>query len=103
MYLQRRKDGPFGKEFPVSEAPTTDGTSGYPSYAEGSDELDGEDFEVIYKLIGHSPSCSPIQPPAKKFHRHLILSTPKNFQPVLSSVPSSVPPPHLNAPLLGLS
>ncbi|MBW0573280.1 hypothetical protein O181_112995 [Austropuccinia psidii MF-1] len=27
-YLWSRKDGPFGKEFPVSEAPTPDGTSG---------------------------------------------------------------------------
>ncbi|MBW0535731.1 hypothetical protein O181_075446 [Austropuccinia psidii MF-1] len=28
-YLWSRKDGPFGKEFPVSEAPTPDGTSGF--------------------------------------------------------------------------
>ncbi|MBW0506966.1 hypothetical protein O181_046681 [Austropuccinia psidii MF-1] len=28
-YLWSKKDGPFGKEFPVSEAPTLDGTSGY--------------------------------------------------------------------------
>ncbi|MBW0580856.1 hypothetical protein O181_120571, partial [Austropuccinia psidii MF-1] len=28
-YLWSRKDGPFGKELPVSEAPTTDGISGY--------------------------------------------------------------------------
>ncbi|MBW0576617.1 hypothetical protein O181_116332 [Austropuccinia psidii MF-1] len=28
-YLWSRKDGPFGKELPVSEAPTPDGTSGY--------------------------------------------------------------------------
>ncbi|MBW0488200.1 hypothetical protein O181_027915 [Austropuccinia psidii MF-1] len=27
-YLWSKKDGPFGKEFPVSEAPTPDGTSG---------------------------------------------------------------------------
>ncbi|MBW0482869.1 hypothetical protein O181_022584 [Austropuccinia psidii MF-1] len=33
------------------------------------------------------------QPPVKKFHSHLIPSTPKNFQPVLSSLPSSIPPP----------
>ncbi|MBW0493046.1 hypothetical protein O181_032761 [Austropuccinia psidii MF-1] len=30
-YLWSKKDGPFGKEFPVSEAPTLDGTSGYSS------------------------------------------------------------------------
>ncbi|MBW0537082.1 hypothetical protein O181_076797 [Austropuccinia psidii MF-1] len=28
-YLWIRKNGPFGKEFPVSEAPTPEGTSGY--------------------------------------------------------------------------
>ncbi|MBW0573029.1 hypothetical protein O181_112744, partial [Austropuccinia psidii MF-1] len=28
-YLWSRKNGPFGKEFPVSEAPTPDGTSGF--------------------------------------------------------------------------
>ncbi|MBW0583129.1 hypothetical protein O181_122844, partial [Austropuccinia psidii MF-1] len=28
-YLWSRKDGPFGKELPVSEAPTPDGTSGF--------------------------------------------------------------------------
>ncbi|MBW0593928.1 hypothetical protein O181_133643, partial [Austropuccinia psidii MF-1] len=28
-YLWSRKDGPFGKEFPVSEAPTLDVTSGF--------------------------------------------------------------------------
>ncbi|MBW0560119.1 hypothetical protein O181_099834 [Austropuccinia psidii MF-1] len=34
-YLWNRKDGPFGKEFPVSEAPTPDYTSGY-SHLTGS-------------------------------------------------------------------
>ncbi|MBW0531757.1 hypothetical protein O181_071472 [Austropuccinia psidii MF-1] len=29
QYLWRKKEGPFGKEFPVSEAPTPDGTSGH--------------------------------------------------------------------------
>ncbi|MBW0589707.1 hypothetical protein O181_129422 [Austropuccinia psidii MF-1] len=28
-HLWSRKDGPFGKEFPVSEEPTPDGTSGF--------------------------------------------------------------------------
>ncbi|MBW0542365.1 hypothetical protein O181_082080 [Austropuccinia psidii MF-1] len=36
---------------------------------------------------------SATKPPAKKFHSHLIPSTPRNFQHVHSSVPSSVPPP----------
>ncbi|MBW0590543.1 hypothetical protein O181_130258, partial [Austropuccinia psidii MF-1] len=28
-YLWSKKDGPFGKDFPVSEGPTPDGASGY--------------------------------------------------------------------------
>ncbi|MBW0487657.1 hypothetical protein O181_027372 [Austropuccinia psidii MF-1] len=38
-YLWRKKDGPFGKELPVSEAPTPDGTSGY-SNLSGSRQRD---------------------------------------------------------------
>ncbi|MBW0565325.1 hypothetical protein O181_105040 [Austropuccinia psidii MF-1] len=38
-YLLSRKDGPFGKEFPVSEAPTSDDTSGF-SYLNGSRQRD---------------------------------------------------------------
>ncbi|MBW0550186.1 hypothetical protein O181_089901 [Austropuccinia psidii MF-1] len=40
-YLWSRKDGPFGKEFPVPEAPTPDGTSGY-SHLTGSRQRDVE-------------------------------------------------------------
>ncbi|MBW0579605.1 hypothetical protein O181_119320 [Austropuccinia psidii MF-1] len=35
-YLWSNKDGPFGKEFPVSEAPTPDGTSGYSNWKCGN-------------------------------------------------------------------
>ncbi|MBW0577923.1 hypothetical protein O181_117638 [Austropuccinia psidii MF-1] len=38
-YLWSRKDGPFGKEFPVSEAPTPDGNSGF-SQLTGSRQRD---------------------------------------------------------------
>ncbi|MBW0476796.1 hypothetical protein O181_016511 [Austropuccinia psidii MF-1] len=31
-YLWSKKDGPFGKEFPVTEGPTLDATSGYYDY-----------------------------------------------------------------------
>ncbi|MBW0494424.1 hypothetical protein O181_034139 [Austropuccinia psidii MF-1] len=34
-YLWSKKDGPFGKDFPVSEAPTPDGTSGYSNCESG--------------------------------------------------------------------
>ncbi|MBW0490520.1 hypothetical protein O181_030235 [Austropuccinia psidii MF-1] len=53
---------------------------------------DGVDFEVINQLVGHSSISSSTQHPATKFHSNLIPSTPRNFQPVLSSAPSSVPP-----------
>ncbi|MBW0545988.1 hypothetical protein O181_085703 [Austropuccinia psidii MF-1] len=98
-YLWIKKDGPFGKEFPVYEGPTPDSTSGYsdcnpiysssevpisrtntegivkrirqiantPPYpdAEGGDELDGEEAEVVRNSAGHPSNTSPSQPPAK--------------------------------------
>ncbi|MBW0584734.1 hypothetical protein O181_124449 [Austropuccinia psidii MF-1] len=95
-YLWSKKDRPFGKEFPVSEALTLDGTSGYSTYAEGSDELDGEEVEVIPHSAGHPSNSSPSQPPAKRFQSQVIPSTPKNFQPTLATIPTSIPPssPH---------
>ncbi|MBW0510683.1 hypothetical protein O181_050398 [Austropuccinia psidii MF-1] len=56
-YFWSRKDGPFGKEFPVSEAPTPDGTSGFSQSA----------WQVIP-------------------------STPRTFQPVLASIPTTIQP-----------
>ncbi|MBW0479750.1 hypothetical protein O181_019465 [Austropuccinia psidii MF-1] len=35
--------------------------------AEGSDEMDGEEAEVVLKSAGHQSSTSPSQPPAKIF------------------------------------
>ncbi|MBW0483017.1 hypothetical protein O181_022732 [Austropuccinia psidii MF-1] len=61
--------------------------------AEGSDQLDGKEAEVINPFVGHSSRSSPTKPPSKKFHSHLIPNSLRNFQPVLSSVPYSVPPP----------
>ncbi|MBW0490943.1 hypothetical protein O181_030658 [Austropuccinia psidii MF-1] len=136
-----KKDGPFGKEFPVPE-----GTSGYsdcrqrdvarwtdvggpipvggrPIYsslkvpisrinsqgvvrrlrriadsptnpdAEGSDELDGEEAEVLLKSIGLQSSTSPSHPGSRRFKSQVILSTPRNFQQVISIIPSAIPPP----------
>ncbi|MBW0554887.1 hypothetical protein O181_094602 [Austropuccinia psidii MF-1] len=74
-YLWSRKDGPFGKEFPVFEAPTSDGTSGF------------SNFEV-----GHPSSTSSSQPLANRFHSHIIPSTPRTFQPTLAAIPTSLPP-----------
>ncbi|MBW0523820.1 hypothetical protein O181_063535 [Austropuccinia psidii MF-1] len=95
-YLWTKKDGPFGKEFPVSEAPTLDGTSGYSAYAEGSDEWDGEEAVVVPNSAGHPSNASCSQPPAKRFQSQIIPSTPINFQPTLATIPTAIPPasPH---------
>ncbi|MBW0514058.1 hypothetical protein O181_053773 [Austropuccinia psidii MF-1] len=144
-YLWSKKDGPFGKDFPVSDAPTLDVTGsrkrdvarwthvgwpipvgGRPIYsssevpisrintegivkrirqiadsptypdAEGSDELDGEEVEVVPNSSGHPSNTFPSQPPAKIFQSQIIPSTPRNFQPTLATIPISIPPdsPH---------
>ncbi|MBW0590321.1 hypothetical protein O181_130036 [Austropuccinia psidii MF-1] len=61
--------------------------------SEGSDELEGEEVEVILNSAGHQSSTSISQPAAKIFQSQVIPSTPRNFQPVLSTIPSSIPPP----------
>ncbi|MBW0491352.1 hypothetical protein O181_031067 [Austropuccinia psidii MF-1] len=146
-YFWSKKDGPFGKKLPVSEAPTHDGTSGYsdltgsrqrdvarwtnvggpipvggrPIYsssevpisrintegivkqirqisnsppdldAEGSDELDGKEAEVVPNSSGHPSNTSPSQPPAKRFQSHIIPSTLRAFQPTLATIPPASP------------
>ncbi|MBW0540384.1 hypothetical protein O181_080099 [Austropuccinia psidii MF-1] len=64
--------------------------------AEGSDELDGEEVEVIPHSAGHPSDSSSSQPPAKRFQSQFIPSTPTNFQPTLATIPTSIPPasPH---------
>ncbi|MBW0539354.1 hypothetical protein O181_079069 [Austropuccinia psidii MF-1] len=52
--------------------------------SEGSEKLNGEEVKVINPLVCHSSSTSPTKTPFNKFHSHLIPSTPRNFQPVLS-------------------
>ncbi|MBW0534391.1 hypothetical protein O181_074106, partial [Austropuccinia psidii MF-1] len=59
--------------------------------AEGSDELDGEEFRVVPNSAGHPPNTSPSQPPAKRFQSHIIPSTPRNFQPTLAAVLPALP------------
>ncbi|MBW0486991.1 hypothetical protein O181_026706 [Austropuccinia psidii MF-1] len=149
-YLWSKKDGSFGKVFPVSEAATPDVTGsnkrevarwtnvggpihvgGRPIYsssevpvsmintkgvvkiitqiadsppnpdAEGSGELDGEEVEVVLTSTGPHSSTSPSQPAAKRFKSQLVPSTPKNLQPVLSTIPSTIPP-HFPSPSLVL-
>ncbi|MBW0532320.1 hypothetical protein O181_072035 [Austropuccinia psidii MF-1] len=147
-YLWSKKYGPFGKEFPVSGAPTPDATSGKrdvarwtnvwgplpvggrPIYsssevpisrinnegvvkqmriiddsppnpdAEGCDEPDGEEVEVIPDSAGHPVNSSPSHPPAKRLPSHIIHSTPRNFQPTLSTIPPASPNPYHTRPAL---
>ncbi|MBW0566626.1 hypothetical protein O181_106341 [Austropuccinia psidii MF-1] len=142
-YLWTKKHGPFGKELPVSEAPTPDGTSGYsnltgskqrevprwtnvggpisiggrPIYSRSEvpisrintegvvkiirlisnfptdhDSEGSEDFEVVISSAGHQYGTPPSQPSSKIFQSKIVPSTPRNFQPFLSTIPSPIPP-----------
>ncbi|MBW0545685.1 hypothetical protein O181_085400 [Austropuccinia psidii MF-1] len=60
--------------------------------SEGSDELDGEEVEFVPYSVGHQSSTSSSQPLANRFQSQVIPSTPRTFQPVLASIPTSLPP-----------
>ncbi|MBW0508532.1 hypothetical protein O181_048247 [Austropuccinia psidii MF-1] len=60
--------------------------------AEGSDELDGEEVEVVHNYVGHKSSASPSNTPSKRFQSHIIHSTPRTFQQTLATIPTSLPP-----------
>ncbi|MBW0560083.1 hypothetical protein O181_099798 [Austropuccinia psidii MF-1] len=62
-------------------------------YAEGSDELDGEEVEVAPNSSGNPSNTSP----AKRFQSHIIPSTPRNFQPTVATIPTSIPPESPNS------
>ncbi|MBW0571061.1 hypothetical protein O181_110776 [Austropuccinia psidii MF-1] len=64
--------------------------------AEGSDQWDDEEVEVVPKSAGHPSNNSPSQPSAKRFQSQVIPSTPRTFQPTLAIIPTSIPPasPH---------
>ncbi|MBW0550185.1 hypothetical protein O181_089900 [Austropuccinia psidii MF-1] len=90
----------YSSEFPISRI-NTEGivrrirqiaNSPPDTNAEGSDELDGEDIEVVPNSAGHPSNTSPSQPPAKIFQSQLIPSTPRTFQPTLATIPTSIPP-----------
>ncbi|MBW0497429.1 hypothetical protein O181_037144 [Austropuccinia psidii MF-1] len=59
--------------------------------AKGSDELDGEEVEVIPHSSGHPSNSSPSQPPSKRFQNKVISSTPRNFKPTLATIPPASP------------
>ncbi|MBW0503867.1 hypothetical protein O181_043582 [Austropuccinia psidii MF-1] len=126
-YLWSKKEGTFGKEFPVSEAPTLDGTSGYSAckdvarwtnvggpipvggrriYFSSEVPISRINTEGIVKRIRHIAN-SPPDPDSEGsdeldgeegeiFQSKLIPSTPRNFQPTLPTIPTSIPPssPH---------
>ncbi|MBW0536341.1 hypothetical protein O181_076056 [Austropuccinia psidii MF-1] len=60
--------------------------------AEGSDELDGEEVVVVPHSVDHQSSTSPSQPLANRFQSQAIPITTRTFQPVLASIPTSLPP-----------
>ncbi|MBW0565602.1 hypothetical protein O181_105317 [Austropuccinia psidii MF-1] len=60
--------------------------------AEGSNELDGEEVEVVPHSVGHQSRTSSSQPLGNRFHSHTIPSTPITFQPTLATIPTSLPP-----------
>ncbi|MBW0588927.1 hypothetical protein O181_128642 [Austropuccinia psidii MF-1] len=59
--------------------------------AEGSNELDGAEAEVVPNSSGHPSNTSPSHPPARRFQSHIIPSTPRNFQPTLATIPTASP------------
>ncbi|MBW0463371.1 hypothetical protein O181_003086 [Austropuccinia psidii MF-1] len=65
--------------------------------AEGSDELDGEEAEVVPNSAAHPSNTSSSQPPAKRFQSHIIPSTPRTFQPTLATIPTPILPASPNS------
>ncbi|MBW0510860.1 hypothetical protein O181_050575 [Austropuccinia psidii MF-1] len=61
-------------------------------YAEDSDKLYGEEVEVVPHSAGHPVNYSPSHPPAKRLQSHKIHNTPRNFQPTIATIPTSIPP-----------
>ncbi|MBW0578481.1 hypothetical protein O181_118196 [Austropuccinia psidii MF-1] len=60
--------------------------------AEGSNELDGEEVQVVPHLVGHPSSNSSTQPLSNRFQSQVIPSTPRTFQPILASILTTIPP-----------
>ncbi|MBW0518362.1 hypothetical protein O181_058077 [Austropuccinia psidii MF-1] len=61
--------------------------------AEGSDDLDGEEVQVVAHSVGHPSRNSSTQPLANRFQSQVIPSTPRTFQPILVSIPTTIHPP----------
>ncbi|MBW0513732.1 hypothetical protein O181_053447 [Austropuccinia psidii MF-1] len=61
--------------------------------AEGNDELDCEEVQVVPNSVGHPSRNSSTQPLANRFQSQGIPSTPRTFQPIHASIPTTIPPP----------
>ncbi|MBW0572899.1 hypothetical protein O181_112614 [Austropuccinia psidii MF-1] len=61
--------------------------------SEGSDELDGEEVQDVPHSVGHPSRNSFTQPLANRFQIQVIPSTPRFFQTILASIPTTIPPP----------
>ncbi|MBW0477006.1 hypothetical protein O181_016721 [Austropuccinia psidii MF-1] len=68
--------------------------------AEGSDELGGEEVDVVCNSAGHQSSTSPSQPSAIIFQCQVIPSTPKDFQQFLSIIHPDSPSTSTAGPAL---
>ncbi|MBW0489679.1 hypothetical protein O181_029394 [Austropuccinia psidii MF-1] len=60
--------------------------------AESSDELDVEEAIVVPHSVGHQSSTSSSQPLANRLKSQATPSTPRTLQPVLASIPTTLPP-----------
>ncbi|MBW0495513.1 hypothetical protein O181_035228 [Austropuccinia psidii MF-1] len=54
--------------------------------AEGSDEIDSEEVDVVPISSGHPVNYSPSHPPAKRLQSHIIHNTPTSLQHILATV-----------------
>ncbi|MBW0529963.1 hypothetical protein O181_069678 [Austropuccinia psidii MF-1] len=79
----------FGGSIPVGGRPIYSPSA--VSTSRINTEGDGEEVEVVNNPVVQQSSTSASQPPAKRFQSFLIPSTPRNFQPTLSAITTSLP------------
>ncbi|MBW0480178.1 hypothetical protein O181_019893 [Austropuccinia psidii MF-1] len=60
------------------------------------DQFVGEEAKFVHHTSGQLQTSSPTQPLPRSFHNQIIPSTPRDFQPRISTVSSSVPHPSPN-------
>ncbi|MBW0564923.1 hypothetical protein O181_104638 [Austropuccinia psidii MF-1] len=124
-HLWSRKDRPFGNEFPISEEPTPNATSGFsqltgsrkrdvarwtnvggpipvggrPIYSSSEVPISSTNTEGVVKIVKRVRRIddSPTDPDAEGSDELDVLpSTPRTFQPTLASIPTTISPPSLS-------